>query len=61
MNWESIAIYQMSNGKDKVNFQKNVDSRFLITDQKINKSWFASIKQARKMWKDYQGKGYTKI
>ena len=61
MNWETIAIYKMSKENDKVIFQKNADSRYLITDQKINKTWLANTKQARNIWTEYQGKGYKKV
>ncbi len=61
MNWEPVGIYKISNGKDKVIFQKNIDGRFLVNEQKENLNKFMSPEQARKVWKEYSEKGYKRI
>ena len=61
MNWEPTAIYKMSNGKDKVIFQNNINGIFLISEHKKNRNRFANPSQAREIWKEYLKKGYKKF
>ena len=61
MNWEPTAIYKMRKENNQVIFTKNSDGRFLVSDHKESKSTFMNTKQARKLWKEYLRKGYTKV
>jgi len=61
MNWEPVEIYKVSNGKDMVIFQKNIDRRFLVNEQKEGLNKFMNSELARKVWKEYLEKGYKRI